>query len=213
MDGPWWPQDVWRTVKNNKGRLTPTRVYKFLSPPVHQVCVFSLGCHWMVCPIKDATRAVSESQKDPAALGLCPFSLNGTNIFLPLGPHFFFLLKSRLVRRVHPRCIVRARPFTSSTSASPRSWHAKKANEEGGEKEQRDTANIWKQTWEVTSTLQRLFWGEKKCWVAKEKGNQQLMLDLCERLQMSVTNSKIEPKTPAGEKERRRKLILFFFFF
>lgn len=41
--GPWTDrdgQDVWRTVKNNTGHLTSAHVYEFLSPLVHQACVF-----------------------------------------------------------------------------------------------------------------------------------------------------------------------------
>lgn len=177
--GPWMDhdgQDVWRTVKNNKGHLSSTRVYKFLSPPVHQVCVFSLRCHWKVCSIKNTTRAGrSERPRSSLALSLQPLR---DKYFPATGPHIFFsfflfflIWAGLLVKSVHLRCFVKTCSFTLTPRANPCSWYAKKATDgkrAAGYGKHLDTANG-----EVTSTLQCLLWGEKKkkALAGKEKGS------------------------------------------
>lgn len=195
--GPWMDhdgQDVCRTVKNNKGHLSSTRVYKFLSPPVHQVCVFSLRCHWKVCSIKNTTRA-GRSERPRSSLALSLQTLRD-KYFPATGPHIFGLL----VKSVRLRCFVKTCSFTLTPRANPCSWHAKKATDgkrAAGYGKHLDTANG-----EVTSTLQCLLWGEKKvsCWEGERKPKQ-LIIEVWQRLRL---NDKVRAdlKTP---KPRQKK--------
>lgn len=79
-----------KNSQNNKGHLPSTCVYKFLSPPVHQVCVFSLGCHWKVCPIKDATRAGQSSKKTQQFSSFVSLASTEQIFSCHWGPTFFF---------------------------------------------------------------------------------------------------------------------------
>lgn len=158
-DGPRMCGEQSRKIKAASLLHVCTNVYRRQS--IKSVFSHSAATEWFA-PLKTPPGRCQSRRKTQQLSGFVPLASTEQIFSCHWGPTFFFLLKSGLVRRVHPRCIVRARPFTPSTSASPRSWHAKKASEAGGEKEQRDTANIWKQDWEVTSTLQRLFRGGKK---------------------------------------------------
>lgn len=101
--GPWMDHDGPRMCREQSRIIKATRVYKFLSPPVYQVCVFSLGCHWKVCPIKDTTRAGHSSRKTQQLSGIVPLACTEQIFSCHWGPTFFFLLNSGLVRRAHPR--------------------------------------------------------------------------------------------------------------
>lgn len=214
--GPWMDhdgQDVWRTVKNNKGRLSSTRVYKFLSPPVHQVCVFSLRCHWKVCSIKNTTRAGrSERPRSSLALSL---QLLRDKYFPATGPHIFFSFSFFFLGVYWSKVYVLGALWRLALSPSPpEPIHAAGMQRKPlMEREQQDTANIWIQQTEKLHQLYSVSFEERKKVSCREgeRKLKQLTTEVWQRLRL---NDKIRTdlKHPnLGKKKKKNGIYTFCF--